>query len=67
MPDLERLNKTIAEKGLFRRFIAGKMGISDSALSKKLSGKSEFTIGEVNSLSSIIQLNKRERDEIFFD
>ena len=67
MPNLEKLNKAIDDKGVKRRFIAGKMGINEATLSKKLSGKNEFTVSEADALSSIIQLSVKERNEIFFE
>lgn len=67
MPDLGKLNRAIDEKGIKRRFIAGKMGISESTLSKKLNGKNEFTVSEANTLSAIIQLSRTERNDIFFE
>ena len=60
------LNYAIDNSGLKRSFIAEKLKISRQSLLRKVSGKSEFTGGEIQELSNILSLGKARRDEIFF-
>lgn len=66
MVDLALLNKTIDESGLKRSFIAQKLDLSRQGFSRKTSGHSEFTGGEIQELSKILSLSQMKRDRIFF-
>lgn len=43
------------------------LGISGSALYRRLNGSVLFTVGEVQNAEDFLNLTREERDEIFFD
>ncbi len=65
MTDTVALKKALEESGITIVFIAEKMGCSRSHIYSILSG-SECTISEVQKLSSLLHLTKKQRDDIFF-
>lgn len=59
------LRNKIRDSGLKINYIAQRSGILRETLYNKLNGKSEFTASEIVSLTKILSLTKKERDEIF--
>lgn len=64
--DYEKLNSFIDESGLKKNKIADYIGLTPYGLSQKLKGKTEFKASEIVKISRILNLNKKERDAIFF-
>lgn len=50
------LRAAIVEQGLTQGELAKLMGISSNSLSRKLRGKRQFTLNEVDSITRILQL-----------
>lgn len=53
------------EKGIDRKVIAKKLGISLTSLSYKLNNKTQFKASEIQVLSEILEINY-EKDKYFF-
>lgn len=60
------LKAKIIAQGLTRAEMAKKIGISLTTLNYKLNGRQEFKLSEVKKICSILNLNKIEREKIFF-
>lgn len=60
------LKAKIIAQGLTRAEIAKKIGISLTTLNYKLNGRQEFKLSEVKKICTILNLNKTERERIFF-
>lgn len=65
MVEVEKLKNIIDESGMTMVAIARKCNISRETLYRKVSGYSEFTASEIVRLTDILNLSKRERDDIF--
>lgn len=59
------LKAKIIEKGIERKFIAEKLGISPTTLNYKLNNKTEFKASEIKALSILLGIAK-EKDKYFF-
>lgn len=67
MTNTELLMKYIKDSGLKLQYIAEKMGISRSSLNNKICNRTEFRIGEVESLCAILGISSiAERHKVFF-
>ena len=66
MTDVKELNRIIEQSGLRKRFLAEKLGISHQAFYNKLNGISEFKLAEVSIMCNILNIGKKQREEIFF-
>ena len=66
MTDTAMLRKEIEASGLKYSYIADKMGLTPYGLQRKVDNLSEFKASEILSLSSILNLSERKRNEIFF-
>ena len=60
------LKAKIIAHGLTRAEMAKKIGISLTTLNYKLNGRQEFKLSEVKKICTILNLNKTEREKIFF-
>lgn len=60
------LKAKIIAQGLTRAEMAKKIGISLTTLNYKLNGRQEFKLSEVKKICTILNLNKTEREKIFF-
>ena len=60
------LAKKIDDSGLTKNAIAEGLGLTRQGLYNKLEGKNEFTGSELKRLSSLLSLNEREKEDIFF-
>ena len=67
MPDIETLKVKMDESGMTMVNIAKKSGILRETLYNRLNGRGEFTASEIISLSDVLNLTKKERDEIFLN
>jgi predicted transcriptional regulator len=67
MPDIETLKVKMDESGMTIVNIAKKSGILRETLYNRLNGRGEFTASEIISLSDVLHLTKKERDEIFLN
>lgn len=67
MVKTDLLKEALQASGLKRTFIAEQMGLTVQTLNNKCSGKTEFTISEVNMMCHLLNLPKRQRDIIFFE
>ncbi|MBK5261284.1 MAG: helix-turn-helix transcriptional regulator [Peptostreptococcaceae bacterium] len=56
----------VLRKGLKKKEVAKLIGISESALYKKLNGKSDFIVSEVQRLFTILDLENQTATDIFF-
>lgn len=65
MADYEELKKLIAERGLKQRFIAQKIGVSDTRMHRLLTG-GQWKLDEVVAICRLLSLTKKQRDDIFF-
>ena len=59
------LKAKIIEKGIERKVIAEKLGISPTSLNYKLNNKTEFKGREIQLLSQILGISK-DKDRFFF-
>lgn len=67
MTDTVLLKKKIEESGLRLDYIYESLDISRASLHNKMSGKTEFTLKEVQRLCDILNITSlREKDKIFF-
>ena len=66
MTDLGKLSTVIAERGVMKRYLAEKLGISPQAFSSKIAGRREFTMSEANALRNALSLSEDEFMAIFF-
>lgn len=65
--NLLALRQKMLEKQKSNKTLAFELGISRSAVQRKLSGKSEFSQGEIKVLADILELSECEIMNIFFD
>lgn len=66
MPNMDLLKSKIKESGMTMVAIAEKSGILRETLYNRLNGEGEFRASEIVSLTAVLGLTKKERDEIFF-
>ena len=66
MVRLDLLNSALTGSGLKRRFVASTLGLTPKGLANKVSGESEFKIGEVHRLSELLHLSPADKERIFF-
>lgn len=60
------VKKLMEEKNITEKELAEKMGINIKTLSKKLSGKQEFYVSEIISITNIFELDIKKCAETFF-
>lgn len=65
--DLEKIKNKIKEKGLKQNYIASRLNITETALSRKLIGKNLFTINEIKELCILLDLSKEEKLKFFLN
>lgn len=63
--DLDELNKIIDESGLKRTFLAQRLGWSDTKLHNRTHGKSGWTIKDVDDVSKLLRLSRKQKRDIF--
>lgn len=68
MMNMNKLRGKIAEKGLTIPILAEEIGIDKSTIYRKIKANGEkFTIKEANLICSVLDLDKKEANEIFFN
>jgi predicted transcriptional regulator len=65
MTDLKLLREKIEDSGMTIVAISSKTGIDRATFYNRLKGKGEFTASEIVSLTSVLRLNRSDRDKIF--
>lgn len=65
MTDIKILKRRMGDSGMSIVYIAEKAGISRETLYNRLKS-GDFRLSEICALSKILNLSKKERDEIFF-
>lgn len=63
----QKLRAKMVENGENIPSLSNKLGISEASLRNKLTGRTEFTQGEISLLVSICKMTKDEVMQIFFD
>lgn len=66
MVDYEALRRKVKVSGYKRKYLAKRMGLSDSSLRNKLDGRTQLKISEVEQLCRLLNIGTQERDRIFF-
>ncbi|WP_068449227.1 helix-turn-helix domain-containing protein [Caviibacter abscessus] len=61
----QKLKDKISQKGLKHNFLAGILGISNNTFSRKIQGKSQFSLKELKLLSNELNLSTKEKEEFF--
>ena len=64
--DLSKLNALIEKSGIKRSKICEALGISDTSLRNKLTGKTPFTWQEVLALVEVLRMTQEECRDILF-
>ena len=59
------LRAALAQRGMTQGKLAKLVGISPNSLSRKLNGKRQFTLGEVEAISRVLELQNPAT--VFFD
>lgn len=59
------LRAAIAERGMNQARLADAIGISSNSLSRKMTGKREFSVAEASAIARVLRLENPQR--IFFD
>lgn len=65
MTNLDMLRRKMDETGMTVVSIAEKSGILRETLYNRMAGKSEFKASEIQALTKVLRLTKKERDDIF--
>ena len=65
MANCEMLKALIEQRGLKQRYIAQQMGVSDKKMHELLNG-GRWRLDEVVSFCSVMNLSKKQREDIFF-
>lgn len=66
MVDYEALSRELKTSGYKHKYLAKRMGLSDSGLRNKIQGKTGFKLNEVELLARLLNLSAEDRDRIFF-
>jgi len=64
--DTKKLHGKLVEKGFSMASMARELGISETTMYNKMSGKTEFTQGEMHTMASRLQMSMQEISAIFF-
>ena len=56
MLDVKKLNGKIAEAGFNRTKLAAAIGIAPNTLSRKLNGKRDLTVGEIDRICTALRI-----------
>lgn len=54
--DVKALKAEIVKKGFTHARLSKEIGISKAAFSKKINGKSEFTLGEIQRIVDVLEI-----------
>lgn len=61
-----KLRAKWTEKGFLQSDVAKMLGLSNTGFSKKMNDKSDFSLTEIQTLCSLLNLSAEDRDSIFF-
>ena len=64
--NVNKLRGKFVEHGYTISTMAKELGISHTAMSNKINGKSQFTQGEMSTMASKLKMSKQEITDIFF-
>ncbi len=56
MLDAQKLKGKIVEAGITQGELAKRIGISQNTLTRKLTGRRDFTIGEIDRICNVLQI-----------
>jgi DNA-binding XRE family transcriptional regulator len=66
MTNTNMLEIALIKSGITKKELANGLGISIQTLYNKLSNEAEFKASEITKATKILNLNRTEREEIFF-
>lgn len=66
MVDYDALRRRIKASDYKQKYLAKRLGLSESGLRNKLSGQTQFKLHEVEQLCRLLNIGVQERDRIFF-
>lgn len=66
MLDAQKLKGKIVEAGMTQGELAKKIGISQNTLTRKLSGRRDFTVGEIDRICDVLQINDNGQKALIF-
>ena len=61
MLDTLKLKGKIVEAGMTQGELAEKIGISQNTLSRKIAGRRDFTIGEIDRICDVLHITENEQ------
>lgn len=67
MAKTQKIKSLIVAKGLTQQKLAERLKMDKSTLSRKINNQSDFTIDEAKAMAKVLELDKNELSEIFFD
>lgn len=67
MTNVDLLKKKMDESGMTTKAICERAGILRETLYNRMKGVGEFTASEIVGLTSVLNLTRSERDDIFLD
>lgn len=62
-----RLVDCIHKSGLKHKYIAGQLSLSKQGWSNKINNRTEFRLSEIKRLCTLLNLDSKQRDHIFFE
>lgn len=65
--NLNKLKGKIVECGKSQKEVAEHLGMSENALSSKMTGKTTFLVSEADAISKLLNLTNDEKIEIFLN
>lgn len=66
MVDTAQIRDIIKASGMKAKFVAKVLGMSPQSLHNKLSGRTEFKVGEMQAFCKLFELTETQRKSIFF-
>lgn len=67
MTNTVELEVAIKRAGITKRELAGRLGLSEMGLYKKINNITEFKASEIYKICNILSIEDRKRDLIFFN
>lgn len=61
------LKAAIARRGMSSVGLSKALGIAESTFFRKLGGQADFTLSEIHSIITTLDLNEKDVKDIFFD
>ena len=60
------MRAALAKSGIGAKELAKVIGVNESTMSRKMTGKSDFTRSEIQAICQHLNLTAEEKDDIFF-